>query len=57
MESSILLKEKWRVQKELSKKAEYDLVKYAELIDNIVNEVFEKYKKTHSVKKRNKKTA
>jgi hypothetical protein len=51
MGSSILLKEKWRVQKELAEKADYDLAKYAELVDNIVKEVFEKYNKKHNLKK------
>ena len=48
MESSIILKEKWRVQKELAKRADYDFAKYAEIVDNIVNEVQEKYKKKHT---------
>ena len=46
METSVLLKEKWKVQKELSKKAGYDINKYTELVDSIVCEVMEKYKKT-----------
>ena len=48
MEASILLKEKWRVQKELAKSSGYDLVKYAALIDSILNEVVNKYKKKKS---------
>jgi len=33
METTILLKEKWRVQKELAKNSGYDIAKYAALID------------------------
>ena len=53
MESTILLKEKWRVQKELAKSVNYDLAEYALLIDRIVDKVIEKLKKE---KRKNKKT-
>lgn len=45
MNTTILLKEKWRVQKELSKKAGYNLDKYAELVDAIVIKITKKYRK------------
>jgi len=44
METTILLEEKWRVQRELSKSSGYDLKKYATLIDSIVKEVMIKHK-------------
>ncbi|OFY67673.1 MAG: hypothetical protein A3H98_03820 [Bacteroidetes bacterium RIFCSPLOWO2_02_FULL_36_8] len=45
METTILLKEKWRVQKELAESAGYNLTKYTVLVDSIVKYVRQKYKK------------
>ena len=53
MESTILLKEKWRVQKELAKSVNYDLAKYALLIDSVVDEVTKNFKKARKREKTN----
>lgn len=45
MNTTILLTEKWRVQHQLSKKSDYNLDKYAELVDAIVSKLAVKYKK------------
>jgi len=52
METTILLKEKWRVQRELSETAGYDIAKYARLIDEIVDDVFAKVKRKKTKRKR-----
>jgi len=52
METTILLKEKWRVQRELSETAGYDIAKYARLIDEIVDDVFAKVKRKKTKRKK-----